>query len=266
VGLPYAAAGTTSVQTNATSNRVGATFAGGDPFGGTTLTAQFGGFGGTSRSRSTFVDDTRYAALESPNTPSQVNGVNIQLNGDPLQASRIAMVTSGTAPSNTLLPSELCSSCQFLQWGYWTGTLNTPNAGGTAVIRQDVAHLNPWIAGVMSNSLPATGVGTFTGNAFGSVFNNGASYLAAGQFSNTYNFGTRIGTLAINNFDRRNVSGTVSAGVGATYAGPLSGPGLTGSANGAFFGPLAPETAGNFAVQSISGPAYLASGIFAGKR
>ena len=50
---------------------------------------------GTSRSRSVFVDDARYAALENPDTASQVNGVNIQLNGDPTQASRVAMVTSG---------------------------------------------------------------------------------------------------------------------------------------------------------------------------
>jgi hypothetical protein len=51
-------------------------------------------------------------------------------------------VTSGTVPMNTLLPNGLCSSCQFLQWGYWTGALDTPNAAGTAVIRQDVAHIN----------------------------------------------------------------------------------------------------------------------------
>ena len=105
-----------------------------------------------------------------------------------------------------------------------------------------------------------------TGNAFGSVFNNGASYLAAGQFSNGYNFGTRTGTLAINNFDGRSFSGTVAAGTGATYSGALAGSGLTGSASGAFFGRLAAETGGNFAVHSITGPAYLASGVFAGKR
>jgi hypothetical protein len=47
----------------------------------------------------------------------------------------------------------------------------------------------------------------------------------------------------------------------------LSGSGLTGSAKGSFFGNLpgnpATETGGNFALQ---GPAYLASGIFAGHR
>ena len=266
VGSPYAVAGTTSVQTNATNNRVGATFTGSDPFGTNTLTVQFGGFTGTSRSRSAFVDDARYAALENPDTASQVNGVNIQLNGDPTQASRVAMVTSGVVPSNTLLPNGLCSSCQFLQWGYWTGALDTPNASGTAAVRQDVAHINTWIAGVPSVTLPATGVGTFSGNALGSVVNNGASYLASGGFTNTYNFGNHTGMFTISNFDGKTVSGTVN-GVGAAYSGSLSGSGLTGSAKGSFFGNLpgnpATETGGNFALQ---GPSYLASGIFAGHR
>ena len=77
VGSPYGVAGAASVQTNATNNRVGATFTGSDPFGANTLTVQFGGFTGTSRSRSTFVDDTRYAALENPDTASQVNGTSL---------------------------------------------------------------------------------------------------------------------------------------------------------------------------------------------
>ena len=51
-----------------------------------------------------------------------------------------------------------------------------------------------------------------------------------------------------------------------TYSGSLSGSGLTGSANGMFFGPGAVETGGNFAASSLSGPTYLTSGIFAGKR
>jgi len=269
-GSAYAVTGTTTVQTNATSNQVAATFMGADPFGANTLTAQFGTVTGRPYSRATFVDDTRYAALESPNTASQVNGTTLPLPNPNAPAStqiypRLAMVTSGTAPSNSLLPSGLCSSCQFLQWGYWTGELDTPNSAGT-VVRQDVAHINPWVAGVISTSLPATGIGTFSGNAFGSVVNSGASYLASGGFTNIYNFGNHTGAFTISNFDGKTVSGTVN-GMGAGYSGALSGSGLTGSANGSFFGNLpgnpATETGGNFALQ---GPSYIASGIFAGHR
>ncbi len=269
-GSPYVATGTTTVMTNATTNRVAASFTG-DATAGTTVlnSIQFGGFSGTSRSRSTFVDDARYAALENPDAASQINYTNIQLNGDPTKASHVAMVSSGMV-TNPLLPSGgLCSACQFLQWGYWTGALGTPNAAGTAIIRQDIAHINPWIAGVMSNPVPATGTGSFTGNAFGSVVNNGASYLAVGTFSNNYNFGTRTGNLLFN-FDGGKFSGLVTGGFSPTYAGTLAGTGggtpVTGTANGAFFGPMAPETGGNFGVHSIIGSSYLASGIFAGKR
>src|SRR5260370_39860222 len=94
---------------------------------------------------------------------------------------------------SNLLPSGLCSSCQFLQWGYWTGELRTPNAAGTAVIRGDYAHLNPWAAGVVSTSLPATGIGTFSRNAFGAVVNSGARYRASAGFTNSYHLRTHTG-------------------------------------------------------------------------
>ena len=53
------------------------------------------------------------------------------------------------------------------------------------------------------------------------------------------------------------------------YNGQITGANLTGLVSGLFYGnaanPVA-ETGGRFAVQSISGPRYQASGIFAGKR
>jgi trimeric autotransporter adhesin len=263
---PYAVTGTSVIQTDATSNQVAATFSGNNPFGANSLTLRFGSLSSGSLPSSTFIDDKNFAAVENPTTPSQVNGVNIQLNGDPTQVSSIAMVTAATVPSNSLLPNGLCSQCQFLQWGYWTGELGSPNAAGTGVIRQDRAHINTWIAGIPSVTLPTSGVGTFTGNAFGSVVSGAASYLASGQFSNSWNFGTRSGAFALSNFDGRNYSGTVATppGTFGSYNGSLAGPsGFSGRANGMFFGPMAPETGGNFALQ---GPAYLASGIFAGKR
>jgi hypothetical protein len=263
-GSPYAVTGSTSVSTNATNNQVAAMLNGADPFGTNTLTVQFGTVTGPTFGRATFVDDTRYAALESPDAASQVNGTTLPSAPGGSGTPQVGFVTSGVV-SNSLLPNGLCQQCQFVQWGYWTGELDTPNSAGT-VVRQDLAHINPWIAGVVSTSLPPTGVGTFTGNAFGSVVNSGASYLASGGFTNTYNFGNHTGAFTISNFDGKTVSGTVN-GLGAGYSGSLSGSGLTGSAKGSFFGNLpgnpATETGGNFALQ---GPSYLASGIFAGHR
>jgi hypothetical protein len=108
-------------------------------------------------------------------------------------------------------------------------------------------------------------VGTYNGAAVGTVFNNGATYLAAGSFNQSYNFASQAGTVNISNFDGANYSGAVR-GSGNTFAGGLSGPvNRSGSVIGGFFGPLAVESGGRFNIQNISGLRYLASGIFAGR-
>src|SRR6516165_608667 len=266
---PYAIGiGVTAVATDAVNNGVLAEFVGVDTFGTNTLVQLgFGSVGTSSTGTSTFIDDKNFAAVESANQISSVTpNAAAQQNAGPSQ-SRLAMVTSGTVPVNSLLPNGLCQQCQFLQWGYWTGVIDTLNAAGTAVVRQDLAHINTWIAGIPAVNIPTTGVGTFTGNALGSVFDNGASYLASGGFTNSYNFGTQTGTVAISNFDGRNFSGAVQATGNGYYLGNLSGSGLTGQAIGQFYGPGAPETGGMFGVHSPAGvPTYLASGIFAGRR
>jgi hypothetical protein len=277
---PYAIGiGAAGVATDAANNSVSAAFAGVDNFGSNTVVLLgFGSGGMPSAGTSTFIDDKNFAAVESADQISSVTpNASVQQNAGPSQ-SRLAMVTSSTVPVNPLLPNGLCQQCQFLQWGYWTGVVDTLNAAGTAVVRQDLAHINTWIAGIPAVNIPTTGAGTYTGNALGSVFNNGANYLASGGFTNSYNFGTQTGTVAISNFDGRNFSGTVQALANSTgtavqafgngvYLGNLSGSGLTGQAVGQFYGPGAPETGGMFAVHSPAGvPTYLASGIFAGRR
>jgi hypothetical protein len=274
-GSPYAVTGTTSIKTNAPNGSLTSTFTGSDPFGTNTVVLQFGftpNVAGT-RLSSTFIDDSNFSAVENQFTASQVNGTNIQLNGDPTQASRIALVSSGVVPTSSLLPNGLCSSCQFLQWGYWTGELDTPNSAGTGFSRNDRAHINTWVAGIPTsvtdiNTLTGTAViGTYTGNALGSVVNNGASYLAAGGFTGTYNFGTQSGSVTLSNFDGHTFSATGSAPLtGANYNFTVAQTGVAGKVNGTFYGAMAKETGGSFAVQSTLGPSYVASGIFAGRR
>src|SRR4029077_3939406 len=113
------------------------------------------------------------------------------------------------------------------------------------------AFINTWLAGVPTsmgdlNTLAGQAVtGTYNGAAFGSVFNNGASYTAGANFNGTYNFATQAGSVAITNFDGRNFSsGTGTAPLATSgntnvYVGPLSGSGLTGQFAGSFYGPMA---------------------------
>ncbi|HKS89457.1 MAG TPA: hypothetical protein VJR70_08465, partial [Stellaceae bacterium] len=271
---PYIVTGGTLISTEASSNRIQATLAGSpqSPSSGVSaLTMQFGGLSGTAGAQA-FIDDRTFAAAESASSPQQITINRTTSNPQ----GQLYLVSSGAAGQPTaILPSGVSyCQCQFLQWGYWGGDLTTANAGGTGLPRVDRGHINTWVAGMPTAVSPTTGsligappVATYTGHAIGSVFNNGQSYLAAGGFTGTYNFGTQTGSLAITNFDGHNFTASGSAPLtGATYNFGVTTPGARGVVNGTFYGPGAAETGGNFAVQSTVGPTYLASGIFAGKR
>jgi len=150
-----------------------------------------------------------------------------------------------------------------MQWGYWTGQLDQVNANNQ-LTRFDRAHINFWMAGQPTVTLPTTGTGTYSGTAIGSVINNGQGYIAAGNFATSYNFANNTGTIGISNFDGRAVSGKVF-GASGIYVGTLSGTNLSGQAQGRFFGPNAVETGGNFALRSTVGAPYTAAGIFYGR-
>jgi hypothetical protein len=119
--------------------------------------------------------------------------------------------------------------------------------------------------------MPAIGQGTYNGAAVGTVSNGatGTTYLAAGQFTQFFNFATRLGgTADITNFDGANYHFAVTANA------PVTSPGFTGTfentkgfLNGSFFGPNAAETGGNFSIKKpIDGFQYIASGIFTGRQ
>ena len=277
---PYTIAGTTSITTNASTNGVTATFSGSPSAAGgySNLTMQFGGPGAPQA----FVDNNNFGAAESVSTNSQV----VTLNGSTVTATGpLYMVTSATAPApQSLLPAgaSYCA-CQYLQWGYWGGTLTSPN--GAANPRVDQGHINFWVAGQptsaadiasLQNASLANAQASYVGHAIGSVANNGQQYVAAGGFNQSYNFASQQMNTSITNFDGRNFSGVTAVGgrtpvtvtaTGNSYTLPVNNtPGFGGTFNGSFYGPQAANTGGNFAVQSTAGPSYAAAGIFAGHR
>jgi hypothetical protein len=270
---PYAITGAASIATDNSANTVNATFTSDQSLtssatgGVTAITMNLGG------KQSAFVDDNIFGAAEDPTAPQQINGKQLVVNGDSTQASQLYLLSSATAALPTsLLPSGVSfCQCQFLQWGYWGGDLLTGNSSDSNISRIDHGHINFWVAGVptplndLNTLMSQSAIGSYTGHAIGSVSNNGANYVAAGGFNGTYNFGTQTGTMAINNFDGRSFTATGNAALsGAKYTLGVTSTGVTGTINGAFYGPNAAETGGNFAVQA--GSTYLASGIFAGKR
>lgn len=285
---PYAINGTALISTDATNNQVQATLTSNalnpaQTAGVSNVVMQFGGLTGNP-AQSAFVDDNTYAAAESQVNPQTINGTTLVVNGDPNQAGQLYLLSSGAAPPPTsfLATQSICSSCQFLKWGYWGGDLNTGNSNNGNISRIDRANINFWVAGVPTapGSINYPTVGTayiYNGNAVGSVYNNGASYLASGAYSGSYNFGTNTGSVAITNFDSHNFTYGVNGNtpnspnysgtlLTATTTGNPSPLPFSGATNGSFFGPLAPETAGSFSAKSTVGPAYIASGVFAGHR
>jgi trimeric autotransporter adhesin len=260
---PYVLTGGVSVATDATTNRIQANFNGtANPSSGpVALALQYGGLSGPDAGGQAFVDDARFAAAESPTSPSGVKAYFINANVAP--------------PPTSLLPSgaSYCQ-CQYLQWGYWGGDVPLTSPGSTTP-RIDRAHINFWAAGPatpLSDVATLQGqsfTGTYTGHAIGSVSNNGANYVAAGGFNGTYNFGTRAANFTISNFDGNTftAAGTVPLnGASYTLSGTAPRTGMAGTINGTFYGPMAAETGGNFTLQSTLGVPYMASGIFAGKR
>jgi hypothetical protein len=254
---PYAITGSASISTDSVANAIKATFTS-DTLdsaatgGVTSVVMNFGG------QQSAFIDNNIFGAAEDPATTQQINGQQLS------QSGQLYLISSASATLPTsLLPSGVSfCQCQFLQWGYWGGDL-TDNS----LSRTDHGHINFWVAGIPTVTTPTSGIGTYTGHAIGSVFNNGSNYVAAGSFGGTYNFATQSTTFGVSNFDGKSFAAIGAANrTGANYTFGVSGSGLTGTMNGTFFGPAAAETGGNFSVKATSGATYLASGIFVGKQ
>jgi len=221
---------------------------------------------------SAFIDDNIYGAAESQTgpAPAAVNGR--------LAQAQLYLLSSGAAlpPTSLLPPGSSYCQCQYLQWGYWGGDITTANAGLGNTPRIDRGNINFWTAGHITpaadiDKLAGQGaVGNYTGHLIGSVFNSGAQYVAAGGLNAIYNFGTRMGSLNITNYDGNTftvsnpmVSGTGKYTFSFSRAITQQGRSIAGAFNGSFYGPMAAETGGNFRFQTTAGPTYLTSGIFA---
>jgi hypothetical protein len=270
----YALTGTTGIKTDASDLQIAATLAGGDPFTSSKsgidtsngMVLQFGSLQpGFTQARQAFINNNLFAALESPdpNTPSKVNGFPVPFSGS---NPNLYFTTATAAPATALLPNGLCA-CQFLQWGYWGGEIDTP-AHGETTARVDVGQINSWAAGPLTLDIPTLkaigATGSYKGNLFGSVDNNGAKYLASGGLSAFYNFGTQRGQFSVINYDGRFsfTFGGMARLLNGSYQFGLNNPGLSGHVSGSFFGPGAIETGGNFAFRTTTGLPYFTSGIF----
>jgi hypothetical protein len=161
--------------------------------------------------------------------------------------------------------------CQFAQWGFFLFDAQGQSGPRTR------GHINLWAAGELPGplSLPPSGTANYNGHAIGNVSNNGARYIAAGNFALQWNFASNNGFAYITNFDGLNLGPTstppnVSVANPSInrrdFSGTLVAPGYTGSIAGSFVrggGNPAAEVIGQFAV---NGTNYQAAGIVAGRQ
>ncbi len=274
--------GDVSITTNAETNRAQATiivqnFGGRSGFGAPTTTFELGSASGPGSSRkpneasSAFINNGIYGMRDQTNDRERHSHVtigdwfNVRIKSDTVLAS----YNSAPLPNNQLPGGVTPCECSFMTWGWWSGTVSYDRHGfhrGPT----DSLNLATYVAGTLTNvvQLPNTGSATYSGHAVGNVVNHGKSYVAAGTFTQNWNFASQTGNVTIGNFDGRTYTGTTALQSGTVnFRGPLSAPGRTGSLNGSFFSngaanPVAGQ-AGNF---SVTGANYKAGGTFVGKK
>ena len=226
----------------------------------------FGSTTGVNANSSAFVDDQRFAIGTSPTGGSTYNG-------DPV-VTNLAMVTHQAVADDADLiqPGAQYCACEFMSWGYWQGEVQ--HTTGPRAGEYDRVHIGTWVAGTQTDlvDIPMSGTATYTGHAIGNVSNNGASYVAVGEFRQVWNFGTRAGAVNIDNFDGGNYSGFTGApGNGRDFSGTINGIGGTGigrsgNVDGTFYASPTSPIAGQGGSFAINGANYSASGTFAGQK
>ncbi len=207
---------TISLTTTPSTNGVNATITakGWGGIAGNIATFRLGG-GIALNSTSLFVDDNTYAARDVP--ASLGTSTSISSNGGSTTTapadvtSNTALVSQGVAPVTTFLQqsgvTNVCD-CKYLTWGWWGGSIKLCRQPDRRRQRQsggiDRINMATYVAGNASsfNDINVSAISTnngmqstatYNGQLIGNVNNGGASYIAAGSYSNAWSFGSKTG-------------------------------------------------------------------------
>ena len=175
--------------------------------------------------------------------------------------------------TQAVLPNNVpYCTCAFLDWGLWTADYNITALGYSV----DLAVGGQWATGdtttpAQLDNLAQTRntTATYEGNAIGTVspdFMNGApTHTAAGALAMDWNFATRDGTIAINNFDGDNYTGNITGTTG--FEGDIANGNATadGFVNGVFVNDGANLGAGVMGTFNLSDGVWGATGILIGQ-
>lgn len=272
-GPAFQALGGGSLVLSATANRLQANFFLVNVGDGTNTFEsgqfQMGSLDPSLRSRSAYVDYDNFAAREAvfvTNDGSQQTQLS-SVNGQSLTNSTTFMVNVPREVAQRAFPAVTFCECDYTRWGFWSTDSNRVTNGQTY---SDRGHLMPWVAGRQTTiaEVPATGTATYTGHVVANIRNNGRDYVAAGNLSNTVNFGTRSGTASVTSLDGANYSGQLNLAQGDPRQVTAA---LTNGAErqmlmigNLFRGSTSPVGEMGGAVY-INGTNYIGGGIFAGR-
>jgi hypothetical protein len=222
--------------------------------------------GNSITGRSAFIDNSHYAAIETPGGSSVQTGeidhpnnvligqpTGYLVSGEQLHAdgeTGVLLFPSveehDQEPSTvTMTHQAFCQDCAFLKWGAWGARAGFVDPGYTdnetvvpaSNVTADV-HLGWWVAGdvVSDSDLPTDGSATYAGHAIGNVANNlngqGAiTYVATGDMGMSWSFNDRAGRFDITHFDTPNTGGLDFGGI-LRAPGVLNGNSFEGAITG----------------------------------
>lgn len=220
-----------------------------------------------------FVSD-QYYGMSTSDDPARKSKVEVfghtyNISDDSKLFSNAANLAS---PSPVLVQGTPgACTCEYLTWGWWKTTITYTS--GYRAGQTDTIGAAPYVAGTLTNSLqmPQTGSATYNGFMVGNVQNGSQIYNAAGSYSSTVSFASRVGSWNAS-FDNRGYTGAIvpTPGSGGTsFSGAMVGTGgIFGTMSGSYYsggGDAAKYQAGTFAIGQNSST-YKASGVFAGQR
>jgi hypothetical protein len=172
----------------------------------------------------------------------------------------LSNTSSALVTGNFARPDMQCANCEFVQWGVWAMKTDVSSPA-----RVDNA-LIPYVAGKMTEDLPSFSGSlpvnvTYTGPVIGSQLNGNNLTNTSGTFSAGVNMTNReittfTGNLGTQDFSKTAPNVAITGGTGAAVFNNMAlqgSNGLTGTAQGALFGPQAQNMAGNFTYTVASG-------------
>ncbi len=249
------------IVTNASTNRLYSTVRTEDSVGTqASLVVRLGNPTGAGRSRQAFIDDDIFGVRDSTSL--------LPTFGGSAGTSRIVLVTSAFTELSTSLTNGVSfCTCKHTKWGFISGEVRKD-----ASVERHRFHLMPWVAGRLSGptvTAARTGTASYTGHVAANIKNGANQYVAFGNYSQGWNFGTRSGNVTISNLDGASYSGTLtgkSGTQGSQFSGSISGAGRSGNLTGAFMQGATSnvgEVGGQF---HVVGGSYTAAGVAVAKQ